>query len=473
MPCCPNKDNAGDDWLGAQPFYSLVDPLTHNDEIDDAVLADIGIILLLLLLNGFFAMAEMAIVSARRAHLRQLVDEVKSKGARRALLLASDPGSYLSTVQIGVTMNTIVAGAFSGTALSEPLGIYLNEVPWIAPYGSQCAFLFVVSLVGYLTLIIGELVPKRLGLSYAEPIAVRVAGSMHLLSRALAPLVWVLKTSTEGIIKFLHLHNADGAQVTEEEVKDLIAEGTQKGVFKQAEKEMLEGVMRVADWTVRTIMTPRIDMMWLGLEDHVEENIKEICASGYSRLPVARGDMEEVMGIVYAKDLLNVLLRGEPIDVRGTMRPALIVPDTTSVLRLLDLFKESSQHLAIIIDEYGSIEGLVTATDVLEAITGALPEGGQDSDEKPVKREDGSWLIDGMTPIDEVETIIGIKNLHDSGDYHTLAGFMIDKLGRIPTAGDHFQWGVSRFEVVDMDGRRVDKILVDPNFMEPKEEEID
>ncbi len=437
------------------------------------MLADIGIILLLLLLNGFFAMAEMAIVSARRAHLRQLVEEVKSKGARRALALASDPGSYLSTVQIGVTMNTIVAGAFSGTALSEPLGVYLNDVPWIAPYGSQFAFLVVVSLVGYLTLIIGELVPKRLGLSYAEPIAVRVAGSMHFLSRLLAPLVWILKSSTEGIIKLFHLHNPSGAQVTEEEVKDLIAEGTQKGVFKQAEKEMLEGVMRVADWTVRTIMTPRIDMMWLGLEDNVEENIKEICASGYSRLPVARGDMEEVLGIVYAKDLLNVLLRGEPIDVQGTMRPALIVPDTTSVLRLLDLFKESSQHVAIIIDEYGSIEGLVTATDVLEAITGALPESGQDSDEKPVRREDGSWLIDGMTPVDEVETIIGIKNLHDSGDYHTLAGFMIDKLGRIPTAGDHFQWGVSRFEVVDMDGRRVDKVLVNPDFMESKEEEID
>jgi putative hemolysin len=438
------------------------------------VLADIGIILLLLLLNGFFAMAELAIVSARRAHLRKLVEEKKSRGASLALEMAEHPNSFLSTVQIGVTLNSILTGAFSGATFAKPLGDFLNQFAVFAPYGSEIAFVGTVAIVGYLTLVIGELVPKRLGLAYAEIIAVPVALVMNFLAKGAAPVVWVLNKSTELFIRLIRLHGSSAVSVTEEEVKDLIAEGTQKGVFKQAEKEMLEGVMRLADWTVRTIMTPRIDMMWLGIEDKVEENIKEICASGYSRLPVARGDMEEILGIVYAKDLLNMLLRGEPIDVQATMRPALIVPDTTSVLRLLDLFKESSQHLAIIIDEYGSIEGLVTATDVLESITGALPDGGQESDEKPVQREDGSWLIDGMTPVDEVEMIIGVKNLHDSGEYHTLAGFMIDKLGRIPTAGDHFQWGASRFEVVDMDGRRVDKVLVNPDSTATKdEEEID
>jgi len=439
------------------------------------VLADFGIILLLLLLNGFFAMAELAIVSARRVRLRQMAEDEKNKGAARALALAEDPSSFLSIIQIGVTMDTILAGAFSGAALAEPFGVYLNTLPWIAPFGQQTAFVVTVGAVGYLTLVIGELVPKRLGLAYAEPIAIRVAGVMAFLAWLVAPFVWVLKNSTDGLLTLLRLKGGDESSITEEEVKELIAEGTEKGVFKPAEKEMLEGVMRMADWNVRTIMTPRIDMLWLGVEDHIEANIKEICASGYSRLPIARGDMDEVLGIVYAKDLLNAILQGKPIDIKGTMRPALIVPDTTSVLRVLDLFKKSSQHLAIVIDEYGSVEGLVTATDVLEAITGALPEQGQEADSKPIRRQDGSWLIDGMTPIEEVENIVGMKNLRESGDYHTLAGFMIDKLGRIPSAGDRFICDGARFEVMDMDGRRVDKVLVDPLFEheEPNDPEVD
>lgn len=407
-------------------------------------------------------MAELAIVSARKGRLRQMMEDQKSLGARRALEMAEDPSSFLSIVQIGMTLNTIITGAYSGATLASPFSVYLQKFPLFAPYSDGIAFILTVGLVSYLTLVLGELVPKRLGLAYAESIAVRVSSLMHFLACAAAPCVWVLKISTEFFLNLSGLNQSKDDLVTEEEIRDLIAQGTQKGVFKPAEKEMIEGVMRLADWTVRTIMTPRMDMVWLGIEDDLHQNIREICDSGYSRLPVARGDMEEVVGIVHAKDLLNVVLAGQSLNVQQMMRPPLLVPDTTSVLRLLDLFKQSGQNLAVIIDEYGSIEGLVTATDILEAIIGALPESGQDSDEKPVQREDGSWLIDGMTPIDEVETIIHMKNLRSGGEFHTIAGFMIDKLGRIPVAGDHFYWADARFEVVDMDGRRVDKILIYP-----------
>jgi len=426
------------------------------------VFIEFTIIVLLLLLNGFFAMAELAIVSARRARLRQLAEENKCKGARYALDMAEDPTSFLSIIQLCMTLDSVLLGAYSGATFTDDIATYLNQYVWLSPYGDILAFIITVGVATYLSLVIGELVPKRVGLSYAEAIAVRVSGFMLFLAKLAAPIVWVLTISSDFLLKLMRLDSPNTISVTEDEVKDLIAEGTQSGVFKLAEKEMIEGVMRLSDWTVRTIMTPRIDMVWLSIDDDQENNIREMCESGYSRFPVACGDMEEVRGVVHAKDLLNASLDGRQFDIEALMRPPLLVPDTTSVLRLLDMFKLSSQHIAIIIDEYGSVEGLVTATDILEAIIGALPESGQDSDEKPVQREDGSWLIDGMMPIEEVQTVIGMKNMRGGGEFHTIAGFMIDKLGRLPTSGDHFEWESARFEVVDMDGRRIDKVLVYP-----------
>ncbi|MDD5586910.1 MAG: hemolysin family protein, partial [Alphaproteobacteria bacterium] len=292
---------------------------------------------------------------------------------------------------------------------------------------------------------------------------------MRFLARLAAPVVWLLRGSTNILLRLMRLHNPPLNMVTEEEVKDLIAEGTESGVFKPAERKMIEGVMRLADRTVRTIMTPRVDMAWLDRDDSPESLSHIMRTHQYSRFPVARGDLDEIFGIVHAKDLLNALFEGRAMDIKAVMRPPVIVPDSTPVLRLLDQFKHSRQHLAIVIDEYGSVEGLVTLTDILEAITGELPELGQESDAKPVRREDGSWLIDGMMPTDEVEPLIGLKHMSESGDFHTIAGFVIDKLGRIPAAGDHFQWGGARFEVVDMDGRRVDKILIHPPVDEEEE----
>lgn len=425
------------------------------------MLSDIGIIALLLLLNAFFAMAELAIVSARRARLRQMAEE-KQEGAKLALQLAEDPTSFLSIVQVGVTLNSVLAGAFSGATLAEPFGAYLNGFDWIAPYGPPLGMGLTVAGVTYFNLVFGELLPKRIGLGYAEVIAVRVAHLMRFLAHAAAPLVWLLRISTDMMLRLLRLDNPGVVAVTEDEVKDLIAEGTQSGVFKEAEKDMLEGVMRLADRTVRTIMTPRIDMVWLNLDNPPEEHVRVMHDSNYSRFPVAQGDMHHVLGIVHAKDMLNAVFEGNKIDLGVLMRPALSVPDTTPVLRLLDQFKRSGDHIAIVIDEYGSIEGLVSTTDILATITGGLEEGGPDDQYKPVLREDGSWLLDGMMPIDEVENLVGLKNMRDGAEFHTIAGFIIDQMGRIPAAGDHFHWNEARFEVLDMDGRRIDKVLILP-----------
>ncbi len=425
------------------------------------MLINFGIVFFLLLLNAFFAMSELALVSARRGRLNRLAEEGKTKkkrkGARLALRLADDQASFLSIVQIGVTLNSILAGAFSGAALAEPLGLFLNESSYLAPHGQQIAFILTVTVVSYFSLVVGELVPKRIGLAYAEAIAVRVAWIMHFLAFLMAPAVWILKVSTDFLLRVLRLNSARDADVTEEEVKDLIEEGAHSGAIMPAEKDMLDGVMRLSDRNVRRLMTPRIDLVWLNSDASYEENEETILKSGYSRLVLARGDMEEVLGIVYAKDVLGALMRGGEIDIAGLAQEALVIPDTTPVLRLLDQFKQSGQHMAIVVDEYGSVEGLVTLTDVLEAIVGDLPEKG---DEKPARREEGSWLFDGRAPIDEVEATLGLKNLCEDEDFHTLAGFMIDRLGRIPVVGDAVVWEAFCFEVIEMDGRRIKQVAV-------------
>lgn len=426
------------------------------------MLVDLFIVFLLLLFNGFFAMSELALVSAKKGRLQQMVEDSHKKGAKRALELAKDPSSFLSIVQIGVTLNSILAGAFSGATFSEPLGEVFNYVPFFMPHGQEIAFITVVTIVSFLSLVIGELVPKRIGLAYAETIAVHVAQFMHVLTFIAAPFVWLLKVATNFILMILGLGQSQKNFATEEEVKYLIAEGTQNGVFLPAEREMLEGVMRLGDRTVRTLMTPRIDIMWLDVDAPDKKNKKAILDCHRSMIPLARGDMEEVLGAVHTKDVLGALLRGEEFDLPLIARDAMLVPDTTPVLRLLDQFKGSGQHMAIIIDEYGSVEGLVTLRDVLETIVGDIPEDDEDDDDEPKKNADGSWVMDGMTPIDEVEALLHLRNLREGSEFHTLGGFVMDKLGRMPKAGDHFELHESRFEVVSMNGRRIGKVSVVP-----------
>jgi putative hemolysin len=423
--------------------------------------AEIGIILLLVLLNGFFAMSELAIVSARRARLRQMAEDGE-RGAQLALDMGEDPSSFLSIVQVGMTLNSVLAGAFGGATLAEELAKYLNTLPWIEQRGEAVALVVTVASITYLTLVVGELVPKRIALAYAEPIAVRVARVMRMFAQIVAPVVWLLTFSTEAILRLLCLHNPPDQSVTEDEIKDMIAEGTESGVLKPAEKDMLEGVMRLADRTVRSIMTPRMDMKWLNIDDQPREQMKVIRSSGYSRFPVARGDMEEILGIVHAKDLLNASFDGLSLSVGVVMRAPLVVPDTTPVLRLLDQFKRARQNIAVVVDEYGSVEGLVSITDIIESVTGELPGRGREMIAKPLQRKDGSWLIDGMMPIDEVEALTGLKDMRGEGDFQTIAGFMLDRLGHVPVIGDIFHWEGARFEVAGMDGRRIDKAVVTP-----------
>ncbi len=404
-------------------------------------------------------MAEMAIVSARRARIRQMAENEVS-GARLVLDINEKPSTFLSTVQIGVTLNSVLIGAFSGATLSDELGVYLNTLPLIEPRGEGIALALTVTLATYINLVIGELVPKRIALAYAEPLAARVARIMKVFERVMTPAVWLLSRSTDVVLRLLRLHNPREQKVTEEEVKDVITEGMESGALKPAEKEMLEGVMRLADRTVRTIMTPRMEMVWLNVDDLPRDQKTAIRESGYSRFPVANADMTEIFGIVHAKDLLNACFDGLSLSLKTVMRPPLIVPDTTTVLRLLEQFKSERKHIAIVMDEYGSVEGLVTITDIMESVTGEVPGREREAIAKPVRREDGSWLLDGMMPIDEVEDLLGLSEMRDEGDFQTIAGFMMERLGHIPKEGDFFYWEKARFEVVDMDGRRVDKILL-------------
>lgn len=426
------------------------------------------VILLLILLNAFFAMSEMALVSARRARLQQMAEGKGGKGARAALTLSEDPSRFLSTVQVGISVTGIVAGAYGGATLADRLGLVLNEVSWIAPYGQPVAFTLVVAAITYFSLIIGELVPKRMALVDAERIACLVAGPMSTVSRVSAPVVWLLGLSGDAVLKLLRLPTVREQTVTEEEVKTLIKEGTQTGVFDPAERQMIEGVLHLADRSVRSIMTPRPDVIWLDVNDPIDMVSREIRDSGYSRFPVCSGDVDEVQGIVSTKALLDQSLNGKPFDLRAALAKPLVVHDGTPVLRLLELFKQASVHMAVVVDEYGSVEGIVTMTDILEAIAGELPELGQDGEAAAVQREDGSWLVDGMSPIEEVEALVGMKNMKGDGDFHTLAGFLLNHFGHVPTAAEHFHWRGIRFEVVDMDGRRIDKVMIqrDPDEAE-------
>ncbi len=419
---------------------------------------EIALVLVLILLNGIFAMSEMALVAARRARLSALAD-AGSRSARAALDLASSPGRFLSTVQIGITLVGILAGAVSGATVADRFGDYLDTFPVLAPYGDTIAIGVVVAAITYLSLIVGELVPKQLALGRPEAIAMAAARPMGTLSRVAAPIVAVLDRSTNAVLGLLRVEPAGEQAVTEEEIRTLIGQGTRAGVFQPAEQEMIDGVLRLADRPVRTIMTPRPDVVWIDLADSPAEVRRKVIASGASRLPVANGRLDEVIGIVEARD---VLARGQPggAELRALCRPALVVHEGTSALRVLERFRNASTTMAVVVDEFGGVEGILTATDILEAIVGELPEFGREAGPAAVLRPDGSWLVDGLMPVDEVrERVPGIV-LPAARGYSTLAGFVVAQLGRIPKVGDTFTHEGFRFEVVDMDGRRVDAVLV-------------
>jgi putative hemolysin len=427
---------------------------------------EIVVVVLLIFVNGLLAMSELALVSSRRSRLKQLADQGK-RGARSALRLIEDPGNFLSTVQIGITLVGILAGAFGGATLADRLGDWFDSFPALAPHGDRIAIGLVVLVITYLSLIIGELVPKGIALSNPERVASLVAQPMHQLARLAAPGVWVLRTSTDAVLRLLRLSGSRSDTVTEDEVKSLIAEGTRTGVFAPQEHRMIEGVLRLADRPVRVVMTPRAAVVWIDVTAGREE-LREVAeVSSFSSLLVCENAIDNAVGILNTKDALPPALRGEPIEVRALMAPVLVVPDQTSVLQLLDRFRREGIHMAVVVDEYGTTEGVATLTDVLESIAGDLPELGEFTEAPVVQREDGSWLVAASLPFDEFADRFALHGRQDG--FHTVAGFVLHRLGRLPEAGESFRYEDLRIEVVDMDGRRVDRVLVQrlPGTEEP------
>lgn len=422
------------------------------------MLVQVLILLALLLVNGLFAMAELAVVSSRRTRLEQLARE-GNRGARAALVLLDEPTRFLSTVQIGITLIGVLAGVYSGANFAGPLERQLESWGLAIDYAETLAYGLVVVGVTYLSLVIGELVPKRWALGRPEAIAAAVAPAMQGLAAASAPAVWVLQRSTDLLLSVLGLAKATRAAVSEEEIRAMIAEGAQKGVFHREEQRMIEGVLKLADRTVRNVMLPRGDILWLDADATRESVWSEVRKGGHSRYLVCRGEIDELAGVVQVTDLLEWVRGGEGGLEQRAAAP-LIVHETTTVLRLLDLFREAAVHLAVVVDEHGSIEGIVTPGDVLRAIAGELPDVGSFEALEAVRRDDGSWLLDGRLPIDEAERLLQRNDLVSGDDYTTIAGFILAQLGRLPATAEAFDWKDLRFEVVDMDGVRIDKILV-------------
>jgi putative hemolysin len=424
------------------------------------------LIFLLIVVNGMFSGAEIALVSARKARLEHQARLGNAK-ARLTLRLANDPNDFLSTVQIGITLIGILSGALGGATIADSLRQSLDQVPILAPYSNLLSLTLVVGMITYLSLVVGELVPKRIALSYPEAIACQVALPMQRLARLAAPLVALLGVSTSFLVNLMGLKERPEAAITEDELRLLIDQGTEAGTFEVVEQEMMGRVLKLGDRPIRSIMTPRTDIEWLSVDASFAEHSELVMQSAHSHFPVCHGGIDDCIGVVSLKALLPNYLShlsqtSPPVTLLSLVQPPLYVAESTYVLKVLELFKSSGTHFAIVLDEYGGVEGLVTLNDVVEAIVGDLPSLEDANDPMILQRDDGSWLLDGLLPVDDLKTLLNRSQLtEDEDNYHTLAGFIIRQMGHIPTAGDHFEWEGLRFEVVDMDGRRVDKVLLE------------
>ncbi len=426
-----------------------------------SVALELFLILLLIIANGVFSGSEIAIVSSRKVRLEQLAKQ-KNKKARLALKLATSPNDFLSAAQIGITLIGILSGAVGGATVARRLGEGLRQIPLLAPYSETLSFVLVVTLITYLSLVVGELVPKRIALSHPESLACAVAPWMSGLAKLTSPIVRLLGVSTDGLLKILGVPNQGDAPITEEEIRVLIEQGTQAGMIEEAEQDMVERVFRLGDRPVKTLMTPRTAIIWLDIDSPWEETQREILETPYSRFPVGQDTLDNCLGFVRVKDILNAQLTGATVDLQQLAQPPLFVAESTRSLNVLEMFRTSGTHIALITDEYGGIEGLVTLNDLIEAIVGNIPNDDDIEEPQVIQREDGSWLLDGLLPIDEFKERFDIETLpnEEDGNYHTLGGFVIESLGKIPQSGEHFQALNLRFEVVDMDGIRIDKVLV-------------
>lgn len=423
-----------------------------------SILFEVGVIIVLVLVNGAFAMSELAIVSSRRARL-QAMQRRGHAGAGAALALAENPQRFLPTVQVGITLVGIFAGAFGGARLAGTLGALLDAIPGVAPFGREIAFGLVVVAITYLSLILGELVPKQIALRNPERVAAVVARPLAALAQFSAPVVWLLGKSSAFVLGLLGPPPPPEQSVTEEEVKAVVAEGAQAGALEHEERHMIERVLRLADKPVRALMTPRNDLAWLDRSDPPEEIARHLRESEVTRFVVSDGRVDNVVGVVVAKDLLDQLLAGGALAIGPVLRAPLVLPDTLSALDALERLRGDRLGLALVMDEYGSFEGVVTDSDLLEAIVGELGPMEPAPDGTAVVRADGSLLLDGSMASDELRARLELPDLPGAGTYHTVAGLMLALLKRVPKEGDRIVWAGWRFEIVDMDGRRVDKVL--------------
>jgi putative hemolysin len=417
------------------------------------ILLETLLILVLLIANGLFAMAEIAIVSARRARLQKRAEQGDRRAAV-ALVLAKDPDDFLSTVQVGITLVGILAGVFGGATIAEELGALLNGIGAIAPHGESTAVVIVVAVITFLSVVMGELVPKRIALSHPEAIASIVARPMQLLSRWSRPVVALLSASASGLMHLLPVRESKEPTVTDEELTALLALGTKAGAFHPAEEEMVRGVLTLGDRRARMVMTHRQNVTWLDVQQPVEELRSTIIDSGYSRFPVCQGALDQLVGIVELRDILRTLLNGSPLDLRALVHPPVVFLEHTPAVRILEEFHRLGAEFAVIVDEYGSIEGIVTMDDLAQTILGRDEEEAQ-----VVERADGSWLVDGMMKFDEFFEQFHLPGVR-ADDHETLAGFLIAQLGRLPRIADRTEAGEYLFEIVDMDGQRIDRVAV-------------
>ena len=423
-------------------------------------MVELLVVLFLILLNAFFALSEMSVVTSRKARLKQRAED--SRGARKALELAEHPERFLSTVQVGITTIGILTGMFGGDAIGAAIGVWLAEhIPAVGKYAGTIGTVLAVGLITYLSIVLGELLPKRLALLAPERLAGIVALPMHTLSRIASPAVWLLSATVRGLLKLLRVDRTDSSQVTEEEIHMLVSEGHEQGVIDLDERNMLNRVMRLGDRTADSLMTPRTRIAWLDAAAPLGENLAAMQEHEFSRYPVYRGDDSDVAGVLEVKTLLDELGKDEPALFRD-LRAPVFVSESTHAMKLLEILREEQLSMALVVDEYGDIQGIVTITDIMDAVLGRLQAGEADGDEAlVVERQDGSLLVDGGLHIDELRELTG-ERLADADEhgYNTTAGLAIAHFGRIPHVGEYFQLGQWRIEVVDLDGPRIDKLLL-------------
>jgi putative hemolysin len=406
-------------------------------------------------------MSEIAVVAARKVRLQQRADDGDER-ARAALELANSPAQFLSTVQVGITLVGILAGAYGGATIAEPLAARIATVPELAPYAEGIALGLVVAVISFLSLVVGELAPKNIALTNPETIASWVARPMMWLARMGGPFVAILTGTTNLILRVFGIRGQAEPHLTQDEIKAVISQGAESGVIEAAEESIVQRVLQLGDQRVAAIMTPRPDIEWIDVDATAEELRGFLASHSHTQFVVCHGGLDNVLGFVRSADLLPMAMRGKAIDLRALTKEALFVPDSMPAVQLLETFRASHKHVALVMDEFGAVEGLVTVTDMLEALVGHLPADATEAASSFVARGDGSWLVDGSASMEEVAARLALDELppEEAGAYHTLGGFVMARLGRVPKTADRFEWGGLQFEVVDMDGRRIDKVMV-------------